>query len=202
MDFYLCPSIISVYIRCFRVLLFLLLFAKMMTIRYGISFVLWLKVHILLLSKTNKISCKLRSQAIQSCHKNKISSKMRESVRKDTFKHCRFRCIQFLNVYYDLPGGERDDANLFLLRSSFNSTHAKRMKTREKKSFQMVRTKDHDRWRAFLIIYYSSSVVFFIARCFFCSVFCSMHHEEMAFGVFFVVRYFFFQKWQSDQSHA
>lgn len=206
MDFYLCPSIISVHIRCFRVLLFLLLFAKMMTIRYGISFVLWLKVHILLLSKTiaqtNKISCKLRSQAIQSCHKNKISSKMRESVRKDTFKHCRFRCIQFLNVYYDLPGGERDDANLFLLRSSFNFTHAKRMKTREKKSFEMVRTKDHDRWRAFLIIYYSSSVVFFIARCFF--LFRVLFNASWRNGIwcFFCGSLFFFQKWQSDQSHA
>lgn len=169
-----------------------------MTIRYGNSFVLWLKVHILLLSKTieqtNKISCKLRSQAIQSCHKNRISSRICESVRKDTFKHCRFRCIQFLNVFYDLPCGERDDANLFLLRSSFNFTHAKRMKTREKKSFEMVRTKDHDRWRAFLIIYYSSSVVFFIARCFFRSVFCSMHHEEMAFGVFCGSLFFFFFK--------
>lgn len=87
---------------------------------------------------------------------------MRESVRKDTFKHCRFRCIQFLNVYYDLPCGERDDANLFLLRSSFNFTHAKRMKTREKKSFEMVRTKDRDRWSAFLIIYYSSRMVIFL----------------------------------------
>lgn len=126
---------------------------------------------------------------------------MRESVRKDTFKHCRFRCIQFLNVYYDLPCGERDDANLFLLRSSFNFTHAKRMKTMEKKSFEMVRTKDHDRWRAFLIIYYSSSVVFFIARCFFVPYFvqCIMKKWHLVFFLWFVI---FFQKWQSDQSHA
>lgn len=126
---------------------------------------------------------------------------MRESVRKDTFKHCRFRCIQFMNVYYDLPCGERDDANLFLLRSSCNFTHAKRMKTMEKKSFEMVRTKDHDRWRAFLIIYYSSSVFFLLLAVFFvpCSVQCIMKKWHLVFFLWFVI---FFQKWQSDQSHA
>lgn len=104
---------------------------------------------------------------------------MRESVRKDTFKHCRFRCIQFLNVYYDLPCGERDDANLFLLRSSFNFTHAKRMKTREKKVIWNGANK-----RSWSLACFSDNLLF-KQRCFF---YCSL---------FFLFRVLFNASWRN-----
>lgn len=132
--FFFFRALFCTYIRWFACS-----FAKMMTIRYGISFVLWLKVHISYYivenDATNKISCGPRTQGNSGIKREmaKINPNQKKTICANlsvqghlqalSIHIHRFECIK--RILRVSPMRTRDDANLFLLiRPSFNFAHA------------------------------------------------------------------------------